>query len=200
MKITMMVAGVVAAGLLCGPAASAAPKPSITKNFLLYEEEARKDTKHAHWQVNDEITVMGDIACTKGSPKGWAAAREITYNLKNDGVEATTAERGEQVFLFADASGARKLMDQFRKRLAACGKTVRAGAPKIGDEAVSGSRASKRTKIQHPQTQQYVAVRKGAAVALYWDLHNDTKALRTLAEHEADAKKMAGKLCAIGGC
>ena len=92
-------------------------------------------------------------------------------------------------------------MTEFRTRLTKCGKLVKVIDPEIGDDSVGASMAVKKTKSNPvPQTQQFVAVRKGAAVALYWDLRNDAPALRTLAKHQADAAKMATKLCSIGGC
>lgn len=202
-KITLLTGGALVTALLFPPAAALAA-PSIPKNFLLYEKEARKDTKHDHWYLtqDDNLMEVGNIQCSGAKlKKDWIARRDLTYDPQiGDGEEHNT-ERGEQVFLFADASAAEKLMTQFSTRLTKCGKRVKVIDPGIGDDAIGATMFDKKTKTNVvPQTQKFVAVRKGAAVALYWDLHNDAPAIRTLARHQSDATKMAAKLCRIGGC
>lgn len=202
-KITLLTGGALVSALLLPPAAALAT-PSIPKNFLLYEKEARKDTKHEHWLLsqNDNLIEVENIQCSGAKlKKDWIARRDLTYDPRMDGDEKHNTERGEQVFLFAKASAAEKLMTEFRTRLTKCGKLVKVIDPKIGDDSVGASRAIKATKSNPvPQTQQFIAVRKGAAIAIYWDMHNDAPAIRTLAKHQADATKMAAKLCTIGSC
>ncbi|MEU7852287.1 hypothetical protein [Nonomuraea sp. NPDC049141] len=202
-KITLLTGGALITALLFPPAAALAA-PSIPKNFLLYEKEARKDTKHEHWLLNEgsNLIEVENIQCSNAKlKKDWIARRDLTYDPRMDGDEKRSTERGEQVFLFAKAAAAEKLLTEFRTRLTKCGNLVKVIDPKIGDDSVGASRATKKTKSNPvPQTQQFVAVRKGAAVAIYWDLHNDAPAIRTLTKHQADATKMAAKLCSIGGC
>ncbi|HUR05291.1 MAG TPA: hypothetical protein VM347_22285 [Nonomuraea sp.] len=199
-KITLLTGGALVTALLFPPAAALAA-PSIPKNFLLYEKQARKDTEH--WQLNQgNLVEVGNVQCSNAKLKmDWIARRDLTYDAHPGSGEKTSAERGEQVFLFAGASAAEKLMTQFSTRLAKCGKRVKVIDPGIGDDAIGATMAVKKTKTNPvPQTQKFIAVRKGAAVALYWDLHNDAPAIRTLAKHQSDATKMAAKLCRIGGC
>ncbi|MBT2230548.1 hypothetical protein [Nonomuraea sp. NEAU-A123] len=199
----MLTGGALVTALLFPPAAALAA-PSIPKNFLLYEKEARKDIKNEHWLLNEgsDLIEVENIACSNAKlKKDWIARRDLTYDPRMDGDEKHNAERGEQVFLFAKAAAAEKLMTEFRTRLTRCGKLVKVIDPKIGDGSVGASRAVKSTKSNPvPQTLQFVAVRKGAAVAIYWDRHNDAPAITTMARHKSDATKMAAKLCRIGGC
>ncbi|MEU0571205.1 hypothetical protein ABZ297_38225 [Nonomuraea sp. NPDC005983] len=199
-RIALVTGGAVLAGVLCGPAALA-QAPSIPKGFLLYEKQARKDSKHWYVSENSPNEEVWNIQCSAVRLKGWSARRDVVYDTEIGGGEETNRVRGEQVFVFRDAQGAGKLMARLGKLLDACGKTVKVRKPKIGDQALGASRTIKATKTSPiPQTQKFVAVRKGAAVALYWDMHNKAKSLRSMAQHEADAKKMAAKLCAVGGC
>ena len=199
-KITLLTGGALITALLLPPAAALAA-PSIPKNFLLYEKEARKDTKH--WYLNQgNLIEVSNIQCSNAKlKKDWIARRDLTFDPHPGGGEKTSAERGEQVFLFTDASAAEKLMTQFSSRLAKCGKRVKVIDPSIGDDAIGATMFDKKTKTNVvPQTQRFIAVRKGAAVALYWDLHNDAPAITTMARHQSDAAKMAAKLCRIAGC
>ncbi|MFI6901596.1 hypothetical protein ACIBKY_10055 [Nonomuraea sp. NPDC050394] len=201
MRISWVMAGVAVAGVLTAQAAVAESR-SIPKNFLLYEKQARQDVGNEHWYVNEgegrEPAEVNNIQCSNARLKGWIDRRDVTFNPKNDGNEKTHSSRGEQVFLFAGIPGAEKMIKQMHERMARC-EGVKVVLPAIGDGAVGGSR----TVVQAgavAQVQKSVAVRKGAAVALYWDLRNDAKALRTLARHGKDAERMAARLCRIGGC
>ncbi|MFD9945191.1 hypothetical protein ACFWYW_32340 [Nonomuraea sp. NPDC059023] len=189
------------AGMLTSQAAAAESR-SIPKNFLLYEKQARQDVKNKHWYVNEgegrDLAEVNNIQCSDARLKGWIDRRDVTFNPKNDGNEKTHSSRGEQVFLFASTPGAEKMIKQIRERMARC-EGVKVVRPAIGDGAVGGSRTVRQAGAA-AQVQKFVAVRKGAAVALYWDLRNDAEALRTLAQHGKDAERMAAKLCRIGGC
>ncbi|MFI9556481.1 hypothetical protein [Nonomuraea endophytica] len=196
-----MMAGVAVAGVLTSQAAVAESR-SIPKNFLLYEKQARQDVKNKHWYVNEgedrDRAEVNNIQCSNAKLKGWIDRRDLYFNPKNDGNEKTHSSRGEQVFLFADVSGAEKMIKQMHERMARC-EGVKVILQTAGDSAVGGSRTIKQAGA-FSQVHKFVAVRKGAAVALYWDLRNDAKALRTIAQHGEDAERMAAKLCRIGGC
>lgn len=203
MRIAFVLAGAAVAALLTSQAAVAEGR-TIPRDFLLYEKEARKDVKHQHWYVSEgkkgDLGEIGDIGCTNAKLSGWVARRDLYYSRQPGGSEKTHASRGEQVFLFADAEQAGTMMTQLNERMKGC-KGIKITTPAIGDAAIGGHRAVKATKTNTvPQTQQFVAVRRGANVALYWDLHNDAKALRTMAQHVKDAERMAAKLCDLGGC
>ncbi|MEV4890377.1 hypothetical protein AB0K48_13395 [Nonomuraea sp. NPDC055795] len=201
MRIAWVVAGIAVAGVLTSQAAVAESR-SIPKNFLLYEKQARQDVKNRHWYVNEgegrDLPEVNNIQCSNARLKGWVDRRDITFNPKNDGNEKTHSSRGEQLFLFPGIPGAEKLIKQIHERMARC-EGVKVVLPAIGDGAVGGSRTIRQAGAV-AQVQKFVAVRKGAAVALYWDLRNDAKALRTLAQHGKDAERMAAKLCRIGDC
>ncbi|WP_084960380.1 hypothetical protein [Thermoactinospora rubra] len=195
--LTALALAAVLTGALAAPAA--AEPAGIPRDFLLYEKAARQDPRHWHW--SDHVTELWNIQCSSRQPTGWVAAREVSYDRRPGGGEAANALRGEQVLLFADQTKAAEVMRQFRDRLAECGTQVKSRTPKLGDEAVGATRRIEPTRAAPiPQTQRFVAVRRGAAVALYWDMHNDAPALRTMARHERDARRMAAKLCDIGGC
>ena len=199
-KVALIVAGSMAASLLYAPAALA-HAPKIPKGFLLYEKQARTDTDH--WSVNegDAMEEVWNIQCAPATFGGWARRRDVTYDTEIGGGERTNRQRGEQIFVFAGAKGADRMMDRMRQLLRQCGKAVKVRTPRIGSDAMSASRTIRPTKTNPiPQTQKFTAVRKGAAVALYWDMHNDAKPLRSLTRHETDARKMAAKLCRVGGC
>ncbi|MFI9555781.1 hypothetical protein [Nonomuraea endophytica] len=195
-RVALVCAGVVVAGMFTGQAAQA--KPYIPKNFLLYEKQARADAGGEHWILVEGGTNedVWNAQCRPASLKGWSARRDLTYDTEIGGGEKTNAIRGEQVFVFSKASKARAMMAGMRKLMKGCAQ-ITASAPRIGDEAVGGVL---KVKAKIPQTQKFVAVRRGAAVALYWDLANAARPLRSMARHERDARRMAGKLCAIGGC
>ncbi|GAA0913654.1 hypothetical protein [Nonomuraea longicatena] len=185
----MLTALVVTAGLLSGA-------PGIPKDFLLHEKQARAAS--ATWTVldNPEHEDVWNAQCTRAGLKGWSARRDLTYDRDIGGGEETNAMRGEQVFVFSKASGARTMMARMRTLMKGC-KDITPARPKIGDEAVAGIL---RLKGELPQTQKFVAVRRGSAIALYWDLANRAKPLRTMAAHLKDAEKMSARLCRIGGC
>ncbi|WP_431897011.1 hypothetical protein [Nonomuraea sp. bgisy101] len=203
MRIALVLAGVAVAGALTSQPA-VAESTSIPKNFLQYEKEARKDVKHKHWYVNEgenrDLIEVENLQCDDSKLRGWIDRRDVSYDPEIGGGERTDSKWGEQVFLFADAGRAGRMLRQMRERMEGCdGITIT--QPVIGDGAITGSRTVGPTKSQPiAQTQKFVAVRKGAAVALYWDLHNQAKAQRTMAQHLADAKRMAAKLCDLGGC
>ncbi|MEV4836006.1 hypothetical protein AB0K05_15890 [Nonomuraea sp. NPDC049486] len=180
----------VVAGALMAPAQA----PAIPKDFLLYEKQARQDDEH--WILGlDGAEDVWNIQCSPVMLSGWKESREVSYDTKIGGGERTDRRRGEQLFVFASAKGAGKMMDRMRALLRQCGKTVKVGKPRIGDEALQAARTIRPTKkAPIPQTQKFVAVREGSAVAIYWDMHNDAKPLRTLARHRADAAKMAAKM------
>ncbi|MFG1945644.1 hypothetical protein [Nonomuraea sp. NPDC048826] len=177
----------VVAGALLAPAQA----PTIPKNFLLYEKQARQDQDH--WFVSqDDMEDVWNIQCAPVTLSGWKARRDASYDTQIGGGERTDRRRGEQVFVFGSAKGAEKMMARMRALIKQCGKTVKSKRLRIGDEAMQAARTIKATKKSPiPQTQKFVAVREGSAVALYWDMHNDAKPLRTLARHRADARKMA---------
>lgn len=201
MRIAWVMAGIAVAGVLTSQAAMAESR-SIPKNFLLYEKQARQDVENKHWYVNEgesrELAEVNNIQCSNARLTGWIDRRDVSFNPKNDGNEKTHSSRGEQVFLFTGIPGAEKMIKQIHERMARC-EGVKVVLPAIGDSAVGGSRTVRQAGA-FAQVQKFVAVRKGAAVALYWDLRNDAKALRTLARHSKDAERMAAKLCQIGGC
>lgn len=198
-KISLLVAGALLAGVAGAPAALA-QAPAIPKGFLLYEKQAARDAEH--WYVSeDDQSEVWNIQCAPALLTGWKARRDAVYDTHIGGGERTNRQRGEQVFVFGGTRGAQKMMSRMRGLLRDCGRTAKVRVPRIGDEALAASRTIKATKATpFPQTQRFVAVRRGAAVALYWDMHNDAKPLRSLARHEADARRMAAKLCRIGGC
>lgn len=181
-----------------GHAAVAAEAKAIPKNFLLYEKPARADTKNTRWFVieggkNEDVW---NAQCTPAKLKGWSARRDVSYDPELGGGEKTNRMRGEQVFLFTRESGARTMMATMRKLMKGC-EQITPSSPKVGEEAVAGVL---RIKGKVPQTQQFVAVRRGGAIALYWDLANQAKPLRTMAWHVKDARAMAKKLCSITSC
>lgn len=203
MRIALVLAGVAVAGALTTQPA-AAESTSIPKNFLQYEKEARKDVKGEHWYVNEgenrDLIEVENLQCDNAKLAGWIDRRDVSYDPEIGGGEKTDSKWGEQVFLFADADRAGKMLKQIRERMERC-DDIKITQPAIGDGAVTGSRTVKPTKSDPTsQTRKFVAVRKGAAVALYWDLHNVAKAQRTMAQHLADAQRMAAKLCELGGC
>lgn len=180
----------VVAGALLAPAQA----PAVPKNFLLYEKQARQDEDH--WILGlDGAEDVWNIQCRPVMLSGWKTSREVSYDTEFGGGARTDRRRGEQLFVFHSAKGAGKMMDRMRALLRQCGKTVKVKRPRIGDEALQAARTIRATKKNpFPRTQKFVAVRKGPAVALYWDLHNDAKPLRTLARHRADARKMAARM------
>ncbi|MGI5267564.1 hypothetical protein ACQEUU_00255 [Nonomuraea sp. CA-218870] len=180
----------VVAGAMLVPAQA----PAIPKNFLLYEKQARQDNEH--WFVSqDDMEEVWNIQCSPVMFSGWKARRDAAYDTRIGGGQRTDRRRGEQLFVFGSAKGAGKMMDRMRALIKECGGTVKSKRLRIGDEALQAARTIKATKrTPFPQTQKFVAVREGSAVAIYWDMHNAAEPLRTLARHRADATKMAAKM------
>jgi hypothetical protein len=108
--------------------------------------------------------------------------------------------RGEQILTFEDEESADRLMRQLSGDRS-CGLVINQIG--LGDEAFSVTSRTKEAKIDERRA---VIVRERTAVAIYWDRHiypesGATKpALATLAEHEANARTMAARLCALGYC
>jgi hypothetical protein len=173
------------------------PAP-VTSQDLILGASSKDPSADEEYILN--VPVCGQGPGYKPRPKGLASSLSLESGPEESALEPDYLIRGEQILTFEDEESADRLMRQLSGDRS-CGLAI--NQISLGDEAFSVTSRTKEAKIDERRA---VIVRERTAIAIYWDRHiypesGATKpALATLAEHEANARTMAARLCALGYC
>jgi hypothetical protein len=173
------------------------PAP-VTSQDLILGASSKDPSADEEYSLN--VPVCGQVLGSKARPKGLASSLSLESGPEASILEPDYLVRGEQILTFEDEKSADRLMRQLSGDRS-CGLAI--NQIDLGDEAFSVTSRTQEAKVDERRA---VVVREHTAIAIYWDRHSypvsgATKpALATLAEHEANARTMAARLCALGYC